>query len=272
MNAMKTPVAVSFFVLSGALVSAQDAVEAAKQERPAIQFHVLQGWRADLGDRSIYLNRVAPPVLQTAPVKIQQSNPQTSETIPTRVLVAGKKSEVLFLSATVFDHHISEISWTDGARQWTAFSNVDFNLFGGSATFEIADTVYSLLLVVTNETTGANGLNQLGAPATEKPLSVRKQVPSLEKLSPTQAQYLIAGDESGTVPQAKDLAAMDALHVYFDANRQRLTEEFAKREAEKIAQEQRPKEPPPKPADTIVNFWPGNGSVIIDARRKGVRP
>ena len=268
MNAMKTPVAVFFFVLLSVLASALDSPEGAKSERPPIQFRVLQGWKADLGDWSIYLNRVAPPVLQSAPVKVQQGNPQTSETIPPGVLAAPKKSEVLFLSATVFDHRISEIRWMDGARQWTAFSNIDCNLFGGSATFETADTVVSLLLAVGNGTTGKDGFAGSGAKNVQGPFPARKQIPSLDKLSPTHAQYLIVEAESGAAPQAKDLAVLDALHVFFDANRQRLAGEFAKGEAVRIAQEQRPKEPPTKPKDTVVNFWPGKGTVIFDGKRK----
>ena len=156
----------------------------------------------------------------------------------------------------------------DGEHQWAAFSNIDFNLFGGSATIATADTVYSLLLAVGNQTSEVNELVEPGVAEAGKPLPVGKLIPSPDQFSPTRAQYLVVEDEAGAAPQARDLAALDALHVYFDANRQRLATEYASREAARIAQEQRPKAPPPKPKDTVVNFWPGNGTVITDARRK----
>lgn len=249
--------------------SSQDAQEATKPERAPFQFHVLQGWKADLGDRSIYLNRVAPPVLPAPPIKIQET-PQVPDAALAKNLTEHKKSEVLFLAATVFDRKLTEIRWMDNAHECRTFSNIDFNLFGGVVTFETADTVYSLLLAIVNETT--EGLTDSGAPEAARPVPVQKQIPALEQFSRTQAQYLVVEDESGAAPQAKDLAALDALHLYFDANRQRLAEEFAAREAARIEQKQRPKEPPPKPKDTIVNFWPGNGTVIMDATRKGVKP
>ena len=269
---MKTPALICSLALLVIGASAQDSPEATKPERQPIQFHVLKSWKADLGDRSIYLNRVAPPVLTAAPVKIPQGSPQVPVAVLSKILAAPKKSEVLFLSATVFDHQITEIRWTDREHEGRAFSNIDFNLLGGSATFETADTVYSLLLAVANETTGATGLARHGAPETGKLPPARKQIPSLETFSPTQAQYLIVEDESGAAPQAKDLAALDALHVYFEANRPRLAGEFAKREAARIEQDQRPKVPPTKQPDTVVNFWPGSGSVTIDARRNQVKP
>lgn len=262
---MRTPAALALVTLFAVVATAQDAPDASKPVRPPIQFHVLKAWKTDLGDHSIYLNRVAPPSLRVAPKQPQQS----TNFLPADaalLLRAEKKSDLLFLSATVFDHKFTEIRWMDTQRQCRAISNTDFNLLSG-ATFETADTVYSLLLAVDNRTTGADGSAALGTAGVDD----QKQTSLLKQLSPTKAQYIVAQDESGATPQEKDLAMLDALHVYYDANRQTLADGYVKREAARIAQEQRPKQPQ-KPKDTIVNFWPGNGTVIIDVNSKGVKP
>lgn len=247
------------------------STQAVKTEPPPIQFHVLQSWKSDLGNRCIYLNRVAPPVLPAAPIKAQQENPQISETALAQILASEKKSEVLFLSATVYDHKVTEISGMEDGRAWRVFSNIDFNLLSGAVTFESADTDYSLLLAVNNmsrqfgQPLKADNLQDLEAVNTEN-------IPALDKLSATQAQYIVADDVDGATPSAKKLAAFDALHVFYDANCQQLADAYAKREAARFEQESKPKVQPPKPPDTVVNFWPGNGTVVIDAASKRMKP
>ena len=46
------------------------------------------------------------------------------------------------------------------------------------------------------------------------------------------------------------------MHRYYEANRVRLADDYAKREANRIAQEQWLQEHPPLPKDTVINFWP----------------
>ena len=55
---------------------------------------------------------------------------------------------------------------------------------------------------------------------------------------------------------AEALKALTDLHRYYDANRDRLTREYAEAEAARIAQEQWNKEHPPIPKDTVTNFFP----------------
>lgn len=253
---MKTPAALCSLALLTAITSAQDESDTNKPEQPPIKFQVLQSWKTDLGDRSIYLNRVLPPIIpQEGAVHARPPRPLSAEDAEIALRRKSKKSEILFLSATVYDRKVTEIRWVDGAHQFSAFSNVDFNLLGSSATVETADTVCSLLLTVGNETTGDSGSLTLSAARSEALARKAKQIPSLEKLSLTQAQYLIMEDESDVAPQAKDLAAMDALHAYFDANRQRLAEEYPRREAARIERERWLEEHPPVPTDIVINFW-----------------
>ena len=266
---MKTPTTVCSLVLLTLIASAQDSLETVKPERPPIHFQVVKSWMADLGDHAIFLNQVAPPILPQSPVALPQANAQATGAVLRRNPAVGKKSDLLFLSATVQDHRFTEIRWTEDGRSCSAFSNIDFNLLAGSVSFETADTVYSLMLSVRNVTTNP------AAPAVQsvgKPQPARWQIPGLDQLSPARAQYLYVVDESGIPPREQELAALDSLHLYFDAHRQRLADEYAKREAARIADEQQPKVPPPPKPDTVVNFWPGPGTVLRDAKPKEAQP
>ena len=236
--------------------SAQEVPEPNKSARPAIRFHVLESWKEDLGNRSIYFNRVAPPLLQSAPAKIPAASAQASGASMVRHGMLRKASEVLFLTATVFDHKVTEIHWMDGEHECAAFSNIDFNLLADSVAFETDEASYSLLVAVTNVSS---------TPAL-KPAPTLRQIPSLQQFGLTKAQYILRQAQPLASPQEKSLAALDALHLYFDANRQRLAEKYAKREAARIEEEQRPKQQPSKPKDTVVNFWPGTGTRMIDAK------
>lgn len=154
----------------------------------------------------------------------------------------------------------------DAGRAWSAYSNIDFNVLAGAGAFETDDTVYSLLLSVQNVSTGAGG------PGAGRPLPARKQLPPQDILSHTVSQYLIVGDKADSEPVQKDLAALDALHIYYDANRQRIADEYAKREAARIEQERMLREHPPKPKDTVVNYWIGTKPVVPAGTNTGGRP
>lgn len=260
-------------------IAQQDTAPAIEpRERPPIHFQVIKSWKADLGDHAIFLNQVAPPVLPPALAAVPQTNPQPTGGMIRASPRAAKQSELLFLSATVRDRRFTEIRWTEDGRSRSAFSNIDFNLLTGSVTFETAGTVYSLMLSVMNVPTDASAATAGNAPAAPaapsagRPQAARWQIPRLDQLSPAHAQYLYVLDESGLAPQEKQLAALDALHLYFDANRQRLADEYAKREAARIVEEQQPKVPPQPKPDTMVNFWPGPGTVILDAKPKKEQP
>lgn len=104
------------------------------------------------------------------------------------------------------------------------------------------------------------------------PKRIRKEIPLPESFSKTRSEYVVAEDETHPAPGAEDLNALDALHVYYDANRQRLAEEYAKREAENAARAQWLKEHPPIPKDTIINYWIGPKPAISAKISKGGQP
>lgn len=202
-----------------------------------VTFQVVAQHRIPLGNRALILNRVTPPQLPPLPISIP-STTQT-ETVAAAAFDAGvplptppKKHELLFLIATVYDHRITEVQWFNGQREYRVFSNIDFNHLAGVNWFETEDTEYMLLMGIRNE---ASALQ--------------------ETFSHTRSEYLVPEDGTSPDPANEELTALDALHVYYDANKERLAEDYTQREAARITREKWLKEHPRVPKDTIINFW-----------------
>ena len=236
-------------------VNAQQAAEAPLPATPPIQFQVLRSSRIDLGDHSILMNRVAPQNLPT---------PTVPATAPTDAEIAAdagaearravKKGEALFLSATVFDRQVSELRLFAKGRDYTFLANIDFNLLGGMWTFETADTAYSVMLAVTNQT--RSEVEVFNEWASKNILNKAvKRIPAPETFSKEGSEFVYTAEGPGMQPPAEALAALDGLSRYYDVNRQRLADDYAKGEAARIEREQWLKENPPVPQDTIIYYW-----------------
>ncbi len=253
------------------------AALSARTETPAISFHVIRQRKINLGDHAVFLNQVVPPFppvalaarLSASPAAAEASGAERAE-LP----MHQKKSEVIFLSAVVLDHQFTEICGTGGGQEWKVVSNIDFNLFGGAVTFSSDDTIYSLLLAVRNETTAPNDSARLAASEAGKAPRSGTRIPpdKFSQLSPNHAQYLVVEDQPGLVPGESDLAALDALHTYYDANSARIADDYARREAARVAQEQWLKEHPPKPKDAIISYWIGDRPALPEKSRPGGQP
>ena len=252
-------------IVDGPLLHAQEIVP---QQPPLLEMRVLQTRRVSLGDRSIIFNRVQPPVLRPQPevpvlplaVPTEEER-QALEALQAKY--AQKKRVALFISATVFNNAVTELYWTHNGRQCRAFSNINFNYFAGMAELETDDTVCWLLMAVVN--------NQV-APDDSQTAASRaqgdKQVPALSEFSQTRSEYIVVEDQGGPLPD-EALVGIEALHGYFDANRARIIEEAAKREAAQAAREQWLKDHPPVPKDTVINFWPIKSRVYGNAPEVG---
>ncbi len=166
---------------------------------------------------------------------------------------------MLFVSATVYDRQFSALRWSDEHGSHRALSNIDFNYLVGVGGFETADTCYTLILGLTNESRAET--------KSDLPLDVTA-------FSPTRSEYAILEDATHSAPIDEDLTALDALHVFFDANKPRLIAESAKREAAREERERWLKEHPPARRDTVINYWIGEGAgtVILNNPTMGGRP
>lgn len=123
-----------------------DNTPAAKPPESApIKFQVLQSRKINLGNRSLIINRVVPPILPDPPPPIP---PATAEQIAAAEAAAAlqppaKKYETRFLFVTVYDRKVTEITWYADDRECRIFSNIDFNFLPAIGDIETADTIYS---------------------------------------------------------------------------------------------------------------------------------
>ena len=232
------------------IAEGEPAVVEPKQSR--IRFQTIESRRVKTGGRSVVMNRVAPPILPEAP---KPPSAQTAEEIAAAEAAEvqqapQKRHEVLFLSATVYDRKVTELRWSVDGKQRSAFSNVDFNYFTGISQIETADANFSLIFALDNQ-------NAEQREATD--------LPALERFSLARAEYFMKEHQGAPVLADEKLAALDALHVYFDANKQRLIADAAKRQAALAEKERQLKEHPPAPKNTVINFW-------VDEPKKRAQP
>ena len=238
-------------------VGAQDATLAQNKSaavvaaQPALQFQVLKTRRIQVGDHSLYLNRVAPPVLPAAPSS--PLPPSAEETV--KASEPRQKSEVLFLATTVYDRKVTALRWWGETGERRVFSNIDFNLLCGAGSIETPETIYTLMLAVGNEPAEEGGGSAKKTAVKDWAARFGKAIPAPETFSKTRSEYFVAEDETHAAPSEEELSALDALHVYFDANQPRLADEYVKREATQAEQARLLKEHPPVPRDIIVNYW-----------------
>jgi hypothetical protein len=229
-------------------------------DRAGLNFQVIERWEADVGDHLIFYNRVAPPAVPA--VTLSTAEPLATNDAVATDLREQKKVDVLMLFATVVDHRITEVRWFSGSQQYRAFSTIDFNQLCGLGEIETADTVYSLIPGVSNESSEASGGLDRYATEQEWPTEAIQMAAANQ----THSQYFVV--PSDAPPPANILTALDALHVYYDGHRQELAEACAQREAQRLEKERWLKEHPPAPKDTVINFWPQKSSVYFDANQQ----
>jgi hypothetical protein len=211
-----------------------------------INFQVLQTIKIDLGNRSVIYNLVAPPLLPTtpAPDPIPPAPPPTADQISAlqQQMQPPKQNVILFFLATVYDRQVTQLRWSDENGEHVAYSNLDLNFYSGRATLETADTSYFLLMALSNSTRDAAAAENV-------------QVPPLSQFDPTRSQYVIAQDGS-TPPTDASVKWLDAMHAYFDANKQQMIDSYNASVAAQAAQAQWLLDHPPVPQDTVINLWP----------------
>ena len=125
-----------------AAIPAHGQQEAAQSDAgPALKLDVIEGVKVKLPDRSLYYRRVAPPPALPQEAKTAQPTPAplTPEQLAIAERRAEKRSEVLMLSATVYDRRVTDLRWWIGNHEYRAWSNVDFNYLAGAGEIETED-------------------------------------------------------------------------------------------------------------------------------------
>jgi hypothetical protein len=268
---------------AGALPILTDAQDPFPTPTPApnplagVPVQVLDQQEVTIGTHTITYNRIAPPVfpaatpttiapVTTAPTETARraSLPVTVRPRPASPAGSRKKTpstqtkgdtdngdasrfQMLFLSATVYDHQFTAVHWCDGtAPGLLAYLDLDFSYFGPVTTVESADTVYDLVFGLGNDT--ASSLSLAGQP-----------LPDFSGVPAGQSGYQIVAGDPNAYPDA--IAALNALCAYYDANSAQMIAAYDQQQAANAAQLQWLQTHPPVTPNTVVNFWPVKSSV-----------
>ncbi|MEY4484141.1 MAG: hypothetical protein RL693_1593 [Verrucomicrobiota bacterium] len=209
-------------------------------------FQIIEQQIVHKDGRAITFNRVVPP---PTPIASASTSVSPSKVANVPLEQESKDHQMLSISATVYDRKITELRWFKDGKSFHAWSNIDFNYIAGIGSFETADTIYSVVLGIGNETSQSSG--------------IVKSLPALEAFPAAQSSYILIKGDPKTAYTAQDVASMDALHHYFAVNRDKLKAAYTLREQERLKQEQWQKAHPPVPKDTVINFWPIKSSVYL---------
>ena len=233
---------------------AADAPGTALPQPSPIHFQVLHSKRVNLGDHLMILNRVVPPVLPPVPPPASPPNPAEVADADASAAVPQKRIVMLFLSASIFDPQVLALQCYADEHEFRFLANMDFNLLVHVGSFETADAVYSLATGVPNASAeeAADFDTLVLGQGVQAGTAAQNPQPAAVRIA-----YVINEDEPESQPPPEILAALSSLRKFYETNRARLAEDFAKREAARVAREQWLKDNPPKPKDTIINYWIG---------------
>jgi len=196
------------------------------------------------------INKVEPPV---PPVKKQQTaaDRAKSEREYQELLKTMKPSGGAFMVfATIYDHNKTLVTFNHEGEEYKVWSNLDWNLLCGFASFEGREKRYSMMLLPSNastETIKAEKNREIEA-------SIAK-IPPLPDLSTKGPHYTVI---DGDVDNDEAMEFLEAIHDLYAVEETRLKTAYEARKinwkirAEKEAELR--KNPPPKP-DITISFW-----------------
>jgi hypothetical protein len=218
--------------------SAQTANPSGLQASAAspVHFEILDQKSVWVGNHSITLNRVSPPVFPPAA--------GTPAPAPPPPVYANYVA--LTFWATVYDGKFTVLRWSIGDQSMVAVSNIDFDYLGTLGGFAEGNTFYEIIAFLDNES------SQDADP--QDAAWLRQAQNSLQPAIPG---YVIV---SGTA-SPDELQGLDAAHLYFGANRIPLIQAYTLRQAEFAAEQLHLKLYPPVRPATVINYWPIKSSV-----------
>ena len=240
-------------------------------------FQVIESQAFDIDGQVTIFNRVVPPVF---PAQIRPSPTPTPVLSPVYLqwlqAESLKANKLLFISATIYDHNVTDVRLSDGTGSCRVFSNINFAYLSGLGEFETPDTIYEYFQGWGDDTTDSLRQNLSAWPAEIRPNQVtlrwvtlaRQQLPNLAISPSSQSGYLVAEPP----PSGSDmLKTLDAIHAYYDANHVRLIAISQQQVAsEAAAQAWAAAHPPTPPPPITINFWPVKNSRYLTTGTKGI--
>jgi hypothetical protein len=160
-----------------------------------------------------------------------------------------RSTELVFLSATVYDHQRTLLRWHPNGRpdqEMTAWSNLDWNDFCGLGSYTWNNRKFVLFMGIGNESTAARAG---GARRTDR-AGQASQAPAL----PTGGPAFVVTQGDPTDPAATDL--ITGLHELYQTEGPRLKAARLGREQANREREAAIRAHPPIPADIIIRCYP----------------
>lgn len=221
-------------------------------------------WEVDHGNRKTILRRVAPPVglpIEDRRLQIEEESAQDQPSFPDQSEIYNLKSSFINLSATVYDQSFTEITWRDEDRQeWTILSNIDFRYLGGIGHFDDETHHWMTFLFVyevdsEKQESIARRAAEEGFDYTPRTADHWLSIIPGDFLSSPEPEYIIIAEhEEAAIPQAL-YEELDALHRHYHAHEERLIAEYERNKVMNEARRAYLEANPPKPKDTVINFW-----------------
>jgi hypothetical protein len=157
-----------------------------------------------------------------------------------------RTTSILTFFATVYDGKFTVLQWWDGGQDMFAVTNINFDYVAGMYGFVEGDTFYQILPFLDDESS---------ADADSETAGWLKQ--AQKELPPLVPGYIIVSGTAG----ADVLQGLDALEVYFGANKSALVQAYNRQQAQWAAEQLQLKLHPPVRPNTVINYWPIKSSV-----------
>lgn len=168
-----------------------------------------------------------------------------------------KGTELVFLSATVYDHSRTLLRiHLSGAEGWeiTAWSNIDFNHFAGFASYRATSPegeISDVALVMGLGNVDTERMKELYADNSE--LLNNPQPPRLRDVTKGPAYKVVDGNDS----EGAALETLKQMHWLYEKEGTRMMEAHLSRVAEERKLREYYLANPPKPKDVVLNYWRG---------------
>lgn len=224
------------------------------------KFHVETTTLHRLADHDVTMQRVNDPGLPAPPPPEPPLSEKEYEALRAsekwqEVVANHKDSQMLFLSATVYDHKRTFVRWYRNGtplKSFAAWSNVDFNHVSGMGGFEVEGVQYALLMGIGNDDT-MRWNTQMAKRGREIDEPTAPNFPDDRP-----AFVLVEGDEK----DVEGMAPMLGLHQLYKLEKIRLTAAYEGRERARLEHEAYLKAHPPVTPDTVIQFWSRKGKQV----------
>ena len=236
-----------------------------------INLQVIQSRTVNVGNHTVTFNQVVPPVFPSpTPTPTPAPTPAPSLAYLQWLQTEDQKAnKLIFISATIYDHNVTDVRLSDETGSCRVFSDINFAYLSGVGEFETPDTIYEYIEAWGDDTTATLSQNLSEWPAAMKANQftlgwvtlARQQLPNLAISPGSQSGYLVAD-----APAAGSdlLSVLNDLHAYYDANYALLIAQYHKRlEAQAAAEAWAAAHPPGPPPPVVINYWPIKSGVYL---------